>query len=93
LPRSAIPQLAMALGYGEAMERARLCSRPGCAQPATATLVFQYAIRTLWLEDLGEANPHTIDMCTMHADRLNPPRGWTGEDRRRSAGPPALAAS
>ena len=75
------------------MERARLCGRPGCAEPATATLVFQYATRTLWLEDLTERNPHTIDICTRHADRLTPPRGWTGEDRRRSAGPPALAAS
>ncbi len=72
------------MGTVEPMERARLCSRPGCAQPATARLVFQYATRTLWLEDLGEREPHTIDMCTMHADRLNPPRGWTGEDRRRS---------
>ncbi|MCA1690916.1 MAG: DUF3499 family protein [Acidimicrobiales bacterium] len=76
------------------MERARLCSRPGCAQPATATLVFQYADRTLWLQDLAERDPHTIDLCTMHADRLSPPRGWVGEDRRRTAaGPPALAAS
>jgi hypothetical protein len=70
------------------MERARLCSRPGCALPAAATLVFQYGTRTLWIEDLGERDPHTIDLCTMHADRLNPPRGWTGEDRRRSAAEP-----
>ncbi len=74
------------MGTVTSMERARLCSRPGCAQPATATLVFQYRTRTLWLEDLGDSQPHTIDMCTMHADRLNPPRGWTGEDRRRPTG-------
>jgi hypothetical protein len=67
------------------MERARLCSRPGCAQPATAALVFQYGTRTLWLEDLGERDPHMIDLCTMHADRLHPPRGWTGDDRRTPA--------
>jgi hypothetical protein len=65
-----------------------LCSRPGCAQAATAGLVFQYATGTLWLEDLGEAEPHKIDLCTMHADRLRPPRGWTGEDRRAHAGAP-----
>ncbi|MEW6153307.1 MAG: DUF3499 family protein [Actinomycetota bacterium] len=75
------------------MERARLCSRPGCAEPAGAALAFQYASRTVWLEDLGEPDPHTIDLCTMHADRLSPPRGWTGEDRRRSAGPAARVAS
>lgn len=75
------------------MERARLCNRPACAEPATASLTFQYATRTLWLRDLGERDPHTIELCTMHADRLKPPRGWTGEDHRRSADPPALAAS
>ena len=75
------------------VDRPRLCSRPGCAEPAGAALAFQYATRTVWLEDLGEPDPHTIDMCTMHADRLSPPRGWTGEDRRRSAGSAARAAS
>jgi len=75
----------MGLGTVDSVERARLCNRPGCAQPATAELVFQYARRTVWLEDLGEPDPHTIDLCSMHADRLNPPRGWTGDDRRRSA--------
>jgi hypothetical protein len=75
------------------MERARHCSRPGCAEPASATLIFNYATRELWVEDLGERDPHTIDLCGMHADRLNPPIGWTGTDRRRPSGPAALAAS
>ncbi|MGH9280364.1 MAG: DUF3499 family protein [Acidimicrobiales bacterium] len=75
------------------MERARLCSRPGCAEPATATLAFHYAERAVWLDDLQERDPHRIDLCTMHADRLNPPRGWTGVDRRHTAGPAARAAS
>lgn len=75
------------------MERARLCRRPGCAEAATAALSFQYATRTVWLDDLGDAEPHTIDLCTMHADRVSPPRGWAGEDRRRSAGPTARVAS
>ncbi len=75
------------------MERARLCTRPGCAESATASLSFHYASRELWIEDLGERQPHTIDLCTMHADRISPPRGWTGEDRRRTAPPTALAAS
>lgn len=75
------------------MERPRLCSRPGCAEPARATLVFQYGTRSLWVQDLADRDPHTIDLCSMHADRLSPPRGWTGEDRRRPAGPTALAAS
>jgi hypothetical protein len=54
--------------------------------------VFQYATRTLWLEDLGEPDPHTIDLCTMHADRLRPPRGWTGDDRRRGPVAPVQPA-
>ncbi len=79
------------------MERARLCTRPGCAESATASLSFHYGSRELWIEDIGDDNlerqPHTIDLCTMHADRTTPPRGWRGEDRRRMAGPAALAAS
>ena len=77
------------------MERARLCSRAGCAQPATAQLAFQYAAREVWLIDLGEREPHLIDLCTMHADRLQAPRGWHGQDQRRAGpqAPPALAAS
>jgi hypothetical protein len=54
--------------------------------------VFQYATRTLWLEDLGERDPHTIDLCTMHADRLKPPLGWSGEDRRAAASRPVHTA-
>ncbi|HVL28834.1 MAG TPA: DUF3499 family protein [Acidimicrobiales bacterium] len=75
------------------MERARLCRRPGCAEPAAAALTFQYAARTVWLDDIGPREPHSIDLCTMHADRVTPPRGWAGEDRRRTAGPAARAAS
>lgn len=75
------------------IERARLCGRPGCAEPATATLVFAYATRTLWVEDLAERDPHTIDLCTRHADRLRAPIGWTGEDRRRSPGTTSARAA
>lgn len=76
-----------------AIERARLCSRPGCAEPAAARLVFQYATRSVWVEELAEREPHAIDLCGMHADRTTPPMGWTAEDRRRSAGPGVRAAS
>lgn len=57
-------------------------------------LVFQYATRTLWVDDLGPAEPSAIDLCGRHADRLRPPVGWTGEDRRRPApSAPARVAS
>ena len=64
------------------MVRPRLCARPGCSEPAVATLVFQYARRIAWIEDLREPEPATMDLCQLHADRQGAPRGWTGEDRR-----------
>lgn len=64
------------------MVRPRLCARPGCSEPAVATLVFQYTNRTAWIEDLREPEPATMDLCQLHADRQGAPRGWTGEDRR-----------
>ena len=64
------------------MHRPRLCARPGCGEAATATLSFQYASSTVWLDDLGPKEPATIDLCGRHADRLAAPKGWTGHDRR-----------
>lgn len=75
------------------MAPTRLCTRPGCGAPAAAALTFQYNLRVLWIDDLGQPEPHSIDLCTRHADRMLPPRGWTGEDRRASARRPARAAS
>ncbi len=71
----------------------RLCGRPACPAPASATLSFSYATRTLWLDDLGEPQPQVIDLCRDHADRLRPPVGWEGLDRRRRVTGPARAAS
>lgn len=61
----------------------RHCARPGCGQPATATLTYQYASQTAWLERLTpESHPMTHDLCEAHAARLSVPRGWHLEDRR-----------
>lgn len=61
----------------------RSCARPGCSLPATATLSYDYASRTVWLEAVHtEAHPANHDLCTRHADRLSPPNGWRLEDRR-----------
>jgi hypothetical protein len=67
------------------MQRPRLCARPGCGEPATATLSFQYATSTVWLDDLVPKEPSTIDLCGRHADRLAAPKGWTGHDRRAAS--------
>jgi hypothetical protein len=61
----------------------RQCARPGCSQPATATLTYDYRAQAAWLERLAaEGHPMTHDLCEAHADRLSVPQGWRLEDRR-----------
>ena len=48
----------------------RHCSRVGCAEPATATLAFEYGAGQAWLADLTrERDPHNYDLCEQHANR------------------------
>ena len=64
----------------------RHCARPGCGYPASATLGYQYASRTAWVDDLlADPEPSAYDLCTAHADHLTVPVGWTKEDRRSVA--------
>jgi hypothetical protein len=74
------------------MERARLCARTACADPADAMLAFQYASKSVWLDDLGPSEPSEIDLCGRHADRFVPPLGWTVQDRRASSRPQVVPA-
>lgn len=68
----------------------RLCSRPGCAEPASATLTYHYERGSVWVDSLfGEREPHTYDLCERHAGRVSVPRGWRLEDRRGLATVPA----
>lgn len=61
----------------------RQCSRPGCAEPAAATLTYHYDKGMVWLDTLvPERDPHAYDLCDRHADRLGVPRGWRFDDRR-----------
>lgn len=63
----------------------RLCSRPGCAAAASATMAYDYAGRTVWLDDLDpDLDPNHYDLCPSHADRLRVPQGWNRTDRRVS---------
>lgn len=65
----------------------RLCARPGCGAPATATLRFQPTLRQAWLVDLDESASRTQgDLCSRHATALVLPRGWELHDER-STGP------
>jgi hypothetical protein len=61
----------------------RTCAKPGCPAVASATLTYDYAARTAWVELLGvEAHPMAYDLCTAHADGLRVPQGWALQDRR-----------
>lgn len=61
----------------------RICAKPGCHTGATATLTYDYAGRTAWVELLdSEAHPMAYDLCTDHADGLKVPKGWALSDRR-----------
>ena len=65
---------------------ARLCSRPGCANAASATMTYGYASRTVWVDDLAaEADPNGYDLCPAHADRLSVRVGWEKSARRVTA--------
>ena len=62
----------------------RSCSRPGCSTGADATLTYDYARATVFLDTLSAVpDPNDYDVCRRHAERLTVPRGWTLVDRRR----------
>ncbi|MQA14065.1 MAG: DUF3499 family protein [Pseudonocardiaceae bacterium] len=55
----------------------RRCSRTGCTNPAVATLTYVYADSTAVVGPLATyAEPHSYDLCEVHALRLTAPRGW-----------------
>lgn len=57
------------------------CSR--CGSPANSVMTFAYVDRSVWLDDLVDADgPHGYPLCADHADRMTPPQGWTLTDRR-----------
>lgn len=59
------------------MRSVRQCSRTACTQAAVATLTYVYADSTAVLGPLAQrAEPHSYDLCSVHAGRLTAPRGW-----------------
>jgi Protein of unknown function (DUF3499) len=55
----------------------RCCSRTACKQPPVYTLTYVYKDSTAVLGPLaGYVDPHSWDLCEMHATRLVVPRGW-----------------
>lgn len=64
----------------------RSCSRPACGGIPTATLAYDYAGSSVWIDPLSdESHPMTHDLCTRHADGLSVPNGWVLHDRRATA--------
>ncbi|MGI8426438.1 MAG: DUF3499 family protein [Actinomycetota bacterium] len=61
----------------------RTCSRSACRWPAVTTLSFDYAGKRVWLDDLKPGpDPATYDLCSVHAERFQPPTRWKFDDRR-----------
>lgn len=60
-----------------AVSKFRRCSRPGCGKPAVATLTYAYAESTAVVGPLAvDAEPHSWDLCSRHADNITAPLGW-----------------
>lgn len=63
------------------------CARPGCHRSATARFGFDSAARIVWIDAVSDAGNAAGDLCTRHADRLAPPRGWELRDLRPAPAP------
>src|SRR5664279_2325663 len=59
------------------MRAVRRCTRTGCSRSAVATLTYAYADLTAVVGPLASfAEPHSYDLCEVHAVGLTVPRGW-----------------
>jgi hypothetical protein len=66
-----------ASGYVAPVSPARRCSRTACTATAVATLTYVYADSTAVVGPLAtSAEPHTYDLCALHAEGFTVPRGW-----------------
>ncbi|MET0627187.1 MAG: hypothetical protein ABW033_01865 [Acidimicrobiia bacterium] len=59
-----------------------------CSATATARVAFDALACFVWIDPFEADGPRDVSargagaLCTRHADRLVPPRGWTVQDRR-----------
>jgi Protein of unknown function (DUF3499) len=61
----------------------RSCAKMRCGAEPVATVSLQYAQRQVRIEALhAERDPHLLDLCREHVDRMTPPVGWTVSDAR-----------
>lgn len=70
------------------MSPARRCSRTACTATAVATLTYVYADSTAVVGPLAtSAEPHTYDLCALHAEGFTVPRGWATVRHEPDEGP------
>jgi len=63
--------------YSPSVSLSRQCSRTACSGGAVATLTYVYSDQTAVLGPLATyAEPHTYDLCAVHAEGQTVPRGW-----------------
>ncbi len=67
--------------------------RPGCDHDAATRLTYDPIGCEVWLDDLAERVGRHQEICSMHAERLTVPRGWSLSDRRSSEPPMFVAAT
>ena len=90
---SKTPSSSSAASSGSSPNSARKCSREGCAEPATASCLYDPRAARAWLSSLEsdqEIHPQAFLLCVAHADKLVVPTGWTLTDLR-VVGDPQLA--
>jgi hypothetical protein len=64
----------------------RACAKMRCGAEPVATVSLRYAEREVRIETLHvERDPHLLDLCREHVDRMTPPVGWTVRDARMPA--------
>ena len=61
----------------------RNCLR--CPAPASAMMLYSYADRHMWIEELAPTEVPSYALCLNHAVGLSPPLGWKLTDRRHDA--------
>lgn len=64
------------------MSRTPRCARPGCGAAADATLSYDYASRTVWLDPTDRGVEGGWFLCPTHASNMRAPVGWAVDDRR-----------
>jgi hypothetical protein len=56
----------------------RPCRKPRCLLDAVSTLTLDYRDKVVVVGPLSPSHdPTALDLCAIHADEFNAPRGWT----------------